>query len=347
MQINTQEWKVNKAIKLRQSIDPKPQYQRGSVWTVKKNRLLIDSILRGMDIPKFYLRKTPDESIYNYEVADGQQRLRAIWDFYDNVYDLQDCVIGDIDISGFYYKDLVESTECSQIINLFKNFPITIALIEEATDDDVRTLFARLQMGTALNQPELRNAVASNIGYAIDMVVNTHPFFADSTISTARFKRQDFLAHVITLIHFTNTVDLKADAIMSMYEKLAITYPKVYFKKANAILNWMNEINAHCNKQIKNKWAFVDFFWMLYRHYTKINNIDCVKLGKAFIDFEKLRLKYNKRPEDLIENKRNSTHDKDLYSYIMAFNYSGGLTSNINARAEVFDNTFLQYITLK
>ena len=37
-------------------IDPKPAYQRGAVWSLEKKQLLIDSLLRGYDIPKFYLR---------------------------------------------------------------------------------------------------------------------------------------------------------------------------------------------------------------------------------------------------------------------------------------------------
>jgi uncharacterized protein with ParB-like and HNH nuclease domain len=83
-------WTPDIAHKMLGKIDPKPQYQRGSVWTRKQKQLLMDSILRGMDIPKLYLRSVGDGSTgsYDFEVVDGQQRLRAIWEYFDGEYAL-------------------------------------------------------------------------------------------------------------------------------------------------------------------------------------------------------------------------------------------------------------------
>jgi len=38
-------------------IDPKPQYQRTPVWKIDRKKLLIDSIFKGYDLPKFYLQE--------------------------------------------------------------------------------------------------------------------------------------------------------------------------------------------------------------------------------------------------------------------------------------------------
>jgi hypothetical protein len=57
-----------------------PDFQREEVWTETKKRLLIDSILRGWHLPKFYFRKVDDGA---FECVDGQQRLTAIWEFFD------------------------------------------------------------------------------------------------------------------------------------------------------------------------------------------------------------------------------------------------------------------------
>ena len=83
-------WTPDIAYKMKGKIDPKPQYQRGSVWTRKQKQLLMDSILRGMDIPKLYLRAIGEDGNrgYTLEVVDGQQRLRAIWEFFDGEYPL-------------------------------------------------------------------------------------------------------------------------------------------------------------------------------------------------------------------------------------------------------------------
>src|SRR5579864_1019074 len=62
-----------------------PDYQREEVWTKAQKQLLIDSLLFDIDIPKMYYREV-DKDSYEYEVVDGQQRLRAIFDFMDDKF---------------------------------------------------------------------------------------------------------------------------------------------------------------------------------------------------------------------------------------------------------------------
>ena len=347
MYLEIEDWRINRILQSESSIDPKPQYQRGGVWSEKKKRLLIDSILRGMDIPKFYLRETPPESGFTHEVADGQQRLRAIWEFSKGEFSLGECEIEGINLSNLTYLDLKNDDTTRIFADNFRRFKLTVSLIKDATDDEVRTLFARLQMGSALNQPELRNAVASSIGFAINMMVETHAFFLNSSIPKERFKRQDYLANVLTLVHFNNAINLKAEAILKMYEDLALNYPRIYFTKANKILNWLNALNQQCHNRIKNKWAFVDFFWFLFRYYDDIESIDYDRLALAFIKFEDKRLLYNSEPQILIRSEDRAIRDKNLADYILAFNYSGGNTDNIDTRTRVFEQKFLRFIELK
>lgn len=56
-----------------------PEWQRGEVWDELRKKNLIDSILRGWKLPKFYFVRLNDE---DYEVVDGQQRLTAIYEFF-------------------------------------------------------------------------------------------------------------------------------------------------------------------------------------------------------------------------------------------------------------------------
>src|SRR5260370_18183220 len=64
-----------------------PEWQRGGVWDKGKKQQLIDSILRGWRLPKFYFVQSEGES---YEVVDGQQRLTAIYDFFSNELELSE-----------------------------------------------------------------------------------------------------------------------------------------------------------------------------------------------------------------------------------------------------------------
>lgn len=81
-------WTVDQLHRRRAKINPTPAYQRGPVGNHHKKRLLIDSILRGYDIPKFYVRRIGDPKDETYEIVDGQQRTLAIWDFMENNFEL-------------------------------------------------------------------------------------------------------------------------------------------------------------------------------------------------------------------------------------------------------------------
>ena len=86
MNRTVKDWTIEKICKEMSNITS-PEYQREKrLWNETDKRNLLDSILIGMDIPKLYFYKTPNTKIY--EVVDGQQRLWAIWDFYDGLYKL-------------------------------------------------------------------------------------------------------------------------------------------------------------------------------------------------------------------------------------------------------------------
>ncbi|MBK7853702.1 MAG: DUF262 domain-containing protein [Bacteroidetes bacterium] len=184
-----------------------------------QKKLLIDSILRGYDIPKFYLRETPKDLHYKYEVTDGQQRIRAIWEFIENQYKLDDALIGDFSTKLLDYEKL--KTNRSKLKE-FNEYEINISLIKEASQEEIRTLFARLQMGERLNPAELRHALSSNIGNAIASIVENHNFFdKDCKIPDVRYKHQDYLDNAITLAYYDTNRNIKATDMKFLYVEFA------------------------------------------------------------------------------------------------------------------------------
>lgn len=77
MKITPQRRALDKIYKRRDRYEI-PEWQRGEVWDIPKKQQLVDSILRGWRLPKFYFVKNAEDE---YEVVDGQQRLTAIYDF--------------------------------------------------------------------------------------------------------------------------------------------------------------------------------------------------------------------------------------------------------------------------
>ena len=58
MSINKKPWPSKTAHGIKSRIDTNPDYQRPAVWSKAQKQLLVDTILRDYDVPKFYWRKT-------------------------------------------------------------------------------------------------------------------------------------------------------------------------------------------------------------------------------------------------------------------------------------------------
>lgn len=160
--------------------------------------LLIDSILRGMDIPKIYLRRLSPKAPYSYDAVDGQQRLRAMWEFRagDLVLNHPD---GLPEIDGHPVAGLTFDALHADLQDRFKSFVVSVAEILAGDNDGITNLFSRLQMGVSLNPAELRNAMLTPMRHLIDAMWRSHEFFLNSRIPEARYKRQDYVTHAFAM----------------------------------------------------------------------------------------------------------------------------------------------------
>ena len=80
MKMTSERRAIDKVFRRRDRYDI-PDWQREEVWDRDKKQRLIDSILRGWKLPKFYLVKASND---DYLVEDGQQRLTSILEFFSN-----------------------------------------------------------------------------------------------------------------------------------------------------------------------------------------------------------------------------------------------------------------------
>lgn len=168
-----------------------PDWQREEVWTKAKKQKLVDSVLRGWKLPKFYFLLTgtnPKE----YEVLDGQQRLSAIWDFFDGELRLPNETTKEFGAST--YEELPDD-----ISDAFDDYEIHFDVIEDATEEDQKEFFQRLQEGLPLTSSEKLNSVHSKLrDYCAKLA--KHKFFADTTaVSAKRYAYFDICAKVMAL----------------------------------------------------------------------------------------------------------------------------------------------------
>lgn len=132
-----------------------PDWQREEVWPRPKKQALIDSILRQWKLPKFYFVKTASDP-NEYEVVDGQQRLLAIFDFFDNELPFSDETSARV--GATHYKDLSET-----LSDAFDDYEIEFDEITNADEEELKEFFQRLQEGLRLTSSEKLNSVHSKL----------------------------------------------------------------------------------------------------------------------------------------------------------------------------------------
>jgi hypothetical protein len=160
-----------------------PEYQRQPhLWTDEKKRLLIDSILEDIDIPKLYFNRTGTSS---FEVVDGQQRLWAIWDFLDGGYEIS------IDGKQRKFTGLPKAEQ-----ETIKKYTLQVTVFDGADDPYLRELFVRLQLGLLLITGEKLHAANGVMKDFVFGKMVRHQFIQKLGIPPRRFARETLCAQI-------------------------------------------------------------------------------------------------------------------------------------------------------
>jgi len=185
-------------------IDFSPPYQRlGGLWNRKQKQLLVDSILNGFDIPKFYFQFMPPEydgNFYNYAIIDGKQRIEAIIGFINDEFPLSD----DFSFLTEEYKDTFyeiagkcfsEIEICAPAIAArFWQYELSIVFMDTTDPTAINEMFIRLNSGVAVNTAEKRNATGGKLSFEIQKFCQSSKFFTQTIrIDNKRFDHHDLL----------------------------------------------------------------------------------------------------------------------------------------------------------
>jgi len=166
-----------------------PKFQRRTVWPPKARSFLVDTIIRGLPIPKLYMRQHLDLETSGtiHEVVDGQQRIAAVLDFHDDKIRMP----ADSDIfARLRFSDLPEEARRD-----FLKYEFSVDLLIDAADADVLDIFARINSySVPLNAQEKRNArffgSFKKVTYALGLehleFWKKHRIFSDRLISRMR-----------------------------------------------------------------------------------------------------------------------------------------------------------------
>ena len=353
------------------------EYQRENAWRFSQKQLLIDTIFRGMDIPKFYLWKIdyrtlsngyPDgetKSYYKYllekkrvqnddpdpyvfEVVDGQQRIRTILEFMNVMPPNDRCYRGNwqeafpsMEESPMARGKLYIQLNADQQIK-FDERPLSVMILEAATIDEIRDMFLRLQNGTPLNAQQKRDAMGSFIG-KVAKELSDLSFFKNGVNFTNSASTHHLIAsqmlHLEIKEKIISCTSRQLDKLYEHYKANPID--SAVIARTKKIVTILGKIFSQQNPHLNQNYA-LSLFWLL-SCILKTYELREDQYAKLRDNFEKLDIE---RLEAMNRDYKQSGDDimEDL-SLAMSRGNTG--VDGISTRHEVIGQYLFKDIQLK
>ncbi len=262
--METRNKSLDKLYKRRARIDI-PEYQRGKVWSLQKKQLFVDTILKGWKIPKLYFRLV-DADEQSFECVDGQQRLNAVFEFYDNKLVLPDEAVKK-------YNGKTYSTLRPEFSDKFDDYEFQIDEIEDATDEELEVLFLRLQLGTPLNTAEKLNAIGGNLRDYIKELSKSDFFQKAISVRDTRYAHFVICSKFFYLVIHQIPSQLRQSELERMLkDNKNFSKKSPVASKVKKILDLLYNIFKNHPKVLRNRANILSVFYLLYQ----FKNIDSI-----------------------------------------------------------------------
>jgi len=325
-------WTIWDFLDKRDSIILEPKYQRKPVWPKSKQQLLIDSILLDWEIGRIILNaieKVEDgRSVKKYEVIDGQQRLRAIYNFMDPKQlpgeedptitvpkDAKPYIINNkpYDLRGKKRTELDQN-----IVNKIMAFPISVKVYFQKSDQEVARIFVRVQEGLKLNTAEILNAELGRIRDAI-VKLSENKLIHSTKIPEYRFNFRGITANVVWHEYMDFTKGIFRSANRSNMKKMYQSNSVSCTVDARRALNQTRKTFSYLWKQLRKRTDLIDSnpdFITLCLVVSYLRQIDYLieKISsREFIDFVGEFLIHVGLAKKAFKNKESLTDSQQEY----------------------------------
>jgi hypothetical protein len=291
--------------KIADRIDFFPIYQRyGNIWSPERKKLLIDTIINGFDIPKFYFNYFLEaNNILNpkgssYAVIDGKQRLQTILDFLNDDFKLSNNFVyyehPDIDLSNLTFSDL--TINHPNVASIIEEYILDIVYIITDDEDRLEELFLRLNGGYALTNAEKRNAIGGDLNREIRTIVESHPFFVNKIrFKNPRYQHQDLLTRLLLIEKNEALVSLTNIALDQFVRDRRIESHETNNLVAKTISELDKFVVAFGDKDVllRGKGVIPVYYYFISRHNPILDSF-----REFILQFENLRADNRSKPEE-------------------------------------------------
>lgn len=309
-----------------------PKFQRRAVWEYKAKSYLIDSILKGFPVPRIFIReKTTLAFKTSREIIDGQQRLKAIFDFIQDGFRISK--VHNDEFGGLTFNELPE-----QVGKDFLNYPISAIILMDLSDDEVFNIFARLNTySVRLNSQELLNSQFfgryKQLIYRIAGEYRT--FWVESRILTeksiARMDDAKLISEVVSVIVDGSIISNSFETSKKVYHRYEEDFPLETEIETN--LKFVLDLICKIYGDSIDETVFVKiplFYSLVLALYHMVKPIPC-------FSFESKRISENDIPKiktalDEIDNIVNASENNKEYEEFLLTLEKNTTTPNVRLR---------------
>lgn len=353
------------------------EYQRENAWGLPQKQLLIDTIFRDLDIPKFYLwkidlntllsgysdgqaketykklllkRQAEDDepNPYVFEVVDGQQRIRTILEYMGVTHhDDQSyrgmwlnpfpSLVETPMARGKYYDQL----NANQRIH-FDESPLTIMILEQATIDEIRDMFLRLNNGTPLNAQQKRDALGATVGRDAKELAGL-PFFKKSVHFENNQGAHHLVASQMLLLELKDKIvsctSQQLDKLYDQYKNASMD--RAVVSRTRKYVEILGRIFPTRNPHLNQNYA-LSLYWLLSRIlYTyNIPQAEYPKILTNFVDLDVAR------SEAMLRDYTQLPGDKPFQDLSLAMSRGNNGMEGISTRHNVIGQFLFQGVQL-
>lgn len=201
------------------------EFQRDSVWPSTAKAYLIDTILNDRPIPLLFLQRVSSAQTGRpgYAVIDGQQRLRAIFDFIDDRFRLTQS-----DKKAPYYNQKYSELD-QEYKEAIDAYDLPVQELTGYTEPDIKDVFVRMNKYVVkLSPQELRHAKGTGrFSDFVERIGSWNYWRANRIITNQQRKRMravEFAAE-LTILLIEGAQDKKA-AIDLYYGRYRARFPR-------------------------------------------------------------------------------------------------------------------------
>ena len=224
-------------------IDLQPDFQRDLVWNKAKKQSLIDTILREWQFPPvFMVVPSTGETL---DVLDGQQRLNAIVEFFDDGFEIN----GSIDPSDEKIKSL-DGLRYSQLAKedraRFDRYSVRVFELTDYKEDEPYELFFRLNQGSALTPAEKRNTlygpVRDQVRELVDLMNEKGVCIESIGFNNSRLAYHDVIARLLYALNHRIINRKITDVMLVEFFRSGKSVDSDTYARADAAINKISSI---------------------------------------------------------------------------------------------------------